>query len=192
MKKSNIIILIVSILVFLAASGFLIKPMMSEIKDYESQKESIGISILNFKSIKEKLSQQKRIQLNADLDKMQETLPEDPGIPDLLVQIQALAASSGVAVSNFSFSLADNKSGSLLSASDANLSGKAQEGFPKLGINLSVSGVYSSIKSFMRTVENNIRIMDIISLRITGPKSDSSEMSANLEIATYYKENKEK
>jgi len=189
MKKTNIIILIVSILLFLGTGSLLIKPMMAEIDNYKKQKEISDSTIVNLKSVKKTLIDQNKLQENADLLRIRETLPNDPGIPDLLIQIQALSSNTGVAMSNFSFQSLDGGNKSLLSASDASLSGDIAKGdFSTIKISMGITGVYSSIKSFIKAVENNLRIMDITSLKLTGPKSnDSLEMSADLEITAYYK-----
>ncbi|MFH0969190.1 MAG: type 4a pilus biogenesis protein PilO [Patescibacteria group bacterium] len=189
MKKNNLIILIVSTAISLGVGIFLIRPMMTEADDYRIQKDSSDNSISSLRLVKGSLINQKKVQESADLSKIQETLPYDPGIPDLLIQIQALSSNSGVAISSFSFQIPEDDAVSLLAASDAALSGNsANSNFSNVKISISVTGVYSSIKSFIRSVENNIRIMDIVSLDLNGPKSkDSLEMSADLEIFAYYK-----
>lgn len=190
MKKINIIILAVSALAFFGAGLFLIRPMMAEIDDYSSKTEASDIAITSFNVIKKTLIGQKKIQETADFGKIQETIPiGDPGIPDLLVQIQALSSKSGVAIKDFSFAVSDGTNTSLLSASDAALSGEIANGsFSTIGISINITGIYSSIKSFIKAVENNVRIMDIVELGIRGSEtSDSLEMSADMKINAYYK-----
>lgn len=188
MKKINLIILGVSAAVAIGAGMFLIKPAMDETTVFENKKNQSDDSISSFRSVKKTLEAQNKIKEGADMDKVRAAIPADPGIPDLLVQIQALAAGSGVAITNFSFQIMESGNSSFLSASDDALKGKAGGSeFSTVGISIAISGAYSSIKSFISAVENNLRIMDITALDVAGPKNaESLEMSANMEIAAYY------
>lgn len=188
MKKNTIAILIIAIIISAGTGVFLIKPMMADIENFDQKRTVFEQSISNFKSVKKTLEKEKIIQEKADMNKIYAILPDDPGLPDLLVQIQTLALTSGVAITNFSFNVAENNNTSLLSASDETLKGNiAKANFSTVGISIGISGVYQSIKSFISAVENNLRIMNILSLNINGPSaSDSLEMSADFEIETYY------
>lgn len=187
MDKKSIIILVISIL-FASGAFIFIKPIMAEISKLEADALSLENSKAGLIRTKKDLENKTTVKKNANMEKISETLPADPGIPDLLVQIQAISAKSGVAMDSFSFSLSNEGQKSLLSASDSVLKGEDKgEIFPSVGISMEVTGVYSSIKSFIKNIENNIRIMDINSIKISGPSTkESLEMKASVEISAYY------
>jgi len=189
MKKISTIVLSMSIAIGLGAGWFLIKPIVGEINNFKSDiklSESMKTTINAKKSI---LDSQQNILKEANTDKIKEIFPKDPGVPDLLVQVQNIAYKSGASLRNISFNVNDDSANkSLLTAKTSTLRGEAVNGLPTVDISASVIGIYSSIKSFLSLIENNVRIMDISSINLSVPQSDNAiEISADLSISAYFK-----
>ena len=191
MKKISTIILVVTIVVSGSIGMFLIKPIISEISGFKDDIASFKLMETTINAKKSILESQQKILREADTEKIKEIFPENPGVPDLLVQIQNIAYKSGVALQNISFNVADSFTNkSLLTAKDSTLRGETLSGFPTVEISASVMGVYSSIKLFLTLIENNVRIMDISSINLSIPQVDNAiEITAGLSIVTYFKPN---
>jgi len=189
MKKISTIILSISIAIGLGAGWFLIKPVIGEINNFNDDiklSESMKTTINARKSI---LDSQQNILKEANTDKIKEIFPKDPGVPDLLVQVQNIAYKSGVSLRNISFTINnDSANKSLLTAKTSTLRGEVVSGLPTVEISASVIGIYSSVKSFLSLIENNVRIMDITSINLSVPQSDNAiEISTDLSISAYFK-----
>jgi len=191
MKKISAIILAVAIVISGGIGMFLIKPIMNDIGEFQDDIASFKMMETTINAKKSILESQQKILKDANTDKIQEIFPEDPGVPDLLVQVQNIAYKSGVSLQNISFVVADSfAKGSLLTAKDSTLRGEAISGLPTVEISASVIGVYSSIKLFLTLIENNVRIMDISNINLSIPQTDNAiEITADLSIVTYFKPN---
>ncbi len=189
MKKISIIVLLVTIVVGCGVGMFLIKPMISEISTFRDDIASAKMMETTINAKKIIIDSQQKILKDANTDKIKEIFPSSPGVPDLIVQVQNIAYQSGVSLQNISFIINDDSaSKSLLTAKTSTLRGEAISGLPTVEISVSVIGIYSSMKSFLDLIENNVRLMDVTNVKLSMPQTENAiEMSADLSISTYFK-----
>lgn len=167
---------------------------MEEVKSAEN-------SLAETKVLKEKLTS--LTALYQDNEKMEElgkiffALPQKNDIPSLLVNLESLASQSGLVIKSVGFTedAKKTKSSALDSAGEtltASL-GSVDTAVKSLGVNLVLSGDYSSFVNFLRSAEMNLRLMDIESLSFqqdegifsSEPSLEGSDFSVDLKV--YYR-----
>lgn len=112
-----------------------------------------------------------------DLQKLSLTVPPEPQIPELLVQLEDIARRNGLAVDDVQFNLpASDRLASLAKPTDKNLG--------VVNVKIKMEGDYNNFKNFTADIEKNIRLMDI-SLASLGGGSEGF-MKFEAEISTYY------
>lgn len=74
------------------------------------------------------------------LDKIDKILPDNPKIPELLVQLESLAQTHGMILKSIDF----NKD--------------------ELTAKMQIAGTYQNFKKYLKAVENNLRLLDITNL----------------------------
>lgn len=110
-----------------------------------------------------------------ELSKINVILPDKPGVEDLYSQIEKLVKNNGLLISSLNIPPIETVSASEI-APDDNREAK------KVRINLNVVGAdYTSFKNLLRTLENNLRLMDVESVTFS-PK----EKNVSLDFTTYY------
>lgn len=87
--------------------------------------------------------------LQGDLGKVEIAIPSKEDLPRLLVEIPQLVAQNGMILSNIAFGESDEK----------------VEGYRSTSINLATKGTYLNLKSFLRTLEQNLRLYDVVSIK---------------------------
>lgn len=109
-----------------------------------------------------------------DLQKLSLTVPSEPQIPELLVQLEDIARRNGLAVDDVQFNIP---------ASDR-LAKPADKNLGVVNVKIKMEGDYNNFKNFTADIEKNIRLMDIslVSLNAGG----EGLMKFEVEISTYY------
>lgn len=108
-----------------------------------------------------------------DLQKLSLTIPHDPQIAELLVQLEDMARRNGLAVNDIQFNIQEQ------SAKSAD---KKNTGV--INIELKMEGGYSNFKSFTVDIEKNVRLMDIFGASIDA--AGDGLMQFNIKLSTYY------
>ena len=103
------------------------------------------------------------------LKKLEYILPDGQDVPNLIVQVEAFAVESGLSLKKIDF-----------------LASKDKE-YQILTINLGLSGSYFAFKSFLKIVEDNIRLMDMQTVNFS-PKSgaQTSDIDFEITLRAYY------
>lgn len=94
------------------------------------------------------------------LDKLDYIVPGKQEIPNLIVQIEAIAAKGGLVLGEMRFKTEE----------------KSSEKYNTLIIELSLSGDYASFEKFLSTIEENIRLMDVESITFTSAESEGASL----------------
>lgn len=108
------------------------------------------------------------------------TLPPEENAAGITHQLSGIAAATGVIMQSIS-----------LQRQALRPSFVADEAAKAIGvseINLRLLGSYQALKAFIQSVETNIRLMDVISVRVESPSRtvSSSNLNFNLVINAYY------
>jgi len=149
------------------------------------------------KALKEKLAALTALYQNKEkteeLERIFSALPQKDDIPGLLVNLEALASKSGLIISNISFAEKSEKTKTEADAAAGSVQTSLIPAVKSLGVSLVLSGDYSSFVNFLRSAEENLRLMDIKSLSfqqseqtvLGGALAESSDFSVDLEV--YYR-----
>ena len=115
-------------------------------------------------------------------------LPEDESISSIMAQINAISQASGLAVQSVGLNY--------LPAKPAAITLTSAKGIGSLKLDLKLSGPYSGFKNFLQSLETNIRIMDMQSLKIDPAQSSAQSRAGSqdyfnftLSVITYYQAN---
>ncbi|MBD3282237.1 MAG: type 4a pilus biogenesis protein PilO [Candidatus Portnoybacteria bacterium] len=185
------IIIIILILAFLGVIIFLDVPKVQSIfslrDDIEQKKEE-------FDKEQEMLNRvNKLIELydenKESIDRLEYILPVEKDIPNLIVQLEALAVESGLFLDSIDFFAQDKKARSRAERIRSGAEDNKVENYNTLNISLAAMGSYSALKFFMENVEKNIRIMDIQSINFSSASSGDSDVGLfnfEIKIETYY------
>lgn len=118
-----------------------------------------------------------------DLQKLSLTVPIEPQIAELLVQLEDIARRNGLAVDDVQFDLPAQAG---IPAKDSLLK-SSEKGMGIVKAIIKMEGDYKNFKNFTADVEKNIRLMDItsVSLNVGG----EGLMKFETKISTYYQNN---
>jgi Tfp pilus assembly protein PilO len=179
------------ILVFVAVIVFLDVPMVQGVLNSRNEIESNQSQLVeeqNFMNLLEKLIS--KYKSNEDILKnLDNILPENSDISNLLVQIEALVNAGGLTTKDVHFSIADDKDASKAEIARAGngTRTKITSNYKAVTINLVAAGDYNALKKFLQATEENMRLIDVESISISNETQGSGALF-NFEIVlkTYY------
>jgi len=91
---------------------------------------------------------------------IEELLPDDPGTPQLLTSLEAIAASSGVLIDGIEFVVPENEE-----AAETAIELGLPFGVSFVEVTLTVaSSSYNELKALLANIEANLRLMDVIAV----------------------------
>lgn len=188
-KKKEVIVytgLTLTLLAIAFFGVFALKPTLTTIaalfKEIENQK------IINQK-LQTKINALSQAQVNyslatTNLKLVDEALPKDPDLSQIIYQIEVLAQKEGVTIRSLSFEPVP-----LLGELPLKTVGKEKTFGPQeIGVSLGLSGNYENLKSFLSSLENLRRLASIESFTFAGRKTEEGEtsLSLNLTGTIYY------
>lgn len=156
MKKSFSIPILLFISLILATYLFL--PQYQEFKEASSQVEQMEAQVLETQRYFSNLSQVLENLRNYEdsLEKIESALPDDPSLASLLNFFQKKSSENGLLLNEISqpkITQKEVKKGILA---------KVEETY----LNLSLSGSYSSLKGFLKTLEKSSRLIEVESISL--------------------------
>ena len=149
------------------------------------------VSLRDFEEI------QKRYQNEETLDKIDQALPAKEDLPNLLVQIEALAMENGMFFSSIGFDSNKEKGNSLQMENNSNLGSNSS--YSTTVITLDLLGTYENFKKYLGSIASNLRLMDVVEIGLVAHENKSDnlenasssmaqeEYSFNLKIHVYYR-----
>jgi Tfp pilus assembly protein PilO len=201
MKFIEILILPIAMIGIIAALLWFAHPTYSEIKNITQEIE-----------VKEDTLEKKQ-RLVADIEKLVNqyedikgrvnkvfyALPNEAEIPNVLVQLESLASENGMIFESLKFSKVrqsvQNKTASESSAASSSEVADQQnvvEQIKSVSIDINLTGSYENFKDYLKSLENNIRIMDITSISFSSSSGSSEEgevsdnFSYSVQLKVYY------
>lgn len=191
MTKKNIIILIlifafVVVLFLLDLPAYdnvnLLRGEVKQYKEFLKAKEELAVKVNQLKQVYESRKD--------ELDRVSYVLPTGRDIPNLIVQLEALASENGLILEQLNF-IEPKKSTLITEAEDGNPATELEtaKGYKTLGISLSVSGSYQAFGSFLQALELNIHLMDIKSIDFSVVQTEAPESAVFtfvISLETYY------
>lgn len=157
-----------------------IKPVYGKIQELRGEIRAKTILFSEQRSAVEQID--KLLRELEDIGRLQETLsfalPLKEEIPQVINQYQAIARASGVVIE----ALGLKPLGIVFLKPEPLI-----KGIGALRFNLKISGSYQSLKNFFQALETNIRISDLVSLKMeTGLTPERDFYILNVEVDTYY------
>ena len=187
MNKSYIILLIVLMLGII--SWFLLWPAIQDISKSSQSLNDWQAKLADAQAAKNNLAslQDKYRSLQNKIDQLDQALPAQKDLPGLLVQIDSLAAQSGLVLNSVNFT-------SLSPASSdngiASVQASSALAMKTMKVSLTLSGNYTGLKNFLVALENNLRLSDVNSTSLTVESAGAAagvSGKMNIEFSIYFK-----
>lgn len=122
--------------------------------------------LIDFKSV---------VDENSDL--VNKVLVSEEQVPALLTQIDKIARDSGLAVTKLSYSLGSTATGETA----------AQITYDYVTINLGIDGSFNQLVTFLTTVENAARLIDVVNIRYAHAETETGpQISASVVLISPY------
>ena len=187
MIKTIVIIILglgfVAVVIFLDVPG--VESVLAKRKEIENQKQVL-IDKQDLLARVEKLT--KLYEENKDnVEKTNFILPSSEEIPNLLVQLEALAFEQGLVLGKVDLSTAKKEE----PAQGIEGQQRVIQDYETMIINIGLTGTYEGLKSFLKATEENIRLMDVDSINFgSAPQAEEYEgpqmFNFNIIINAYY------
>jgi Tfp pilus assembly protein PilO len=181
------IIIIVLILSFIGVVVLLDIPMVQGIFDLKNQIKEQQKSLeekQNLISIVEKLRD--TYESNKEtLNKLEYIIPGNQEIPNLIVQMEAIAVKGGLILKEINFTTEEksNTKNQEAGSGEKQIAGD----YKSLTVDANLTGDYAAFERFLNTVEENIRLIDIESIIFaTESETEISLFNFNLIFKVYY------
>lgn len=191
MKKT--IVIVVSIFIFVAILFFLDLPAYNQFTSFREEIKSNKEFLQEKEELVAKVSQLKQVYESRknEFDKVYYTLPLGEDIPNLIVQLEALAAENGLLLKSITF--VKKPKAVFVPAEEEGVQGQAavsaEKNYKTVSIALSTIGSYQAFSSFLEALELNVRLMDIKSIGFLSPEKGtegSSIFTFSISLETYY------
>jgi Tfp pilus assembly protein PilO len=167
-----------TLLIVISVAAFLvfINPTYSEVKIMRAESAQYDEALTNSRKLQEErdaLSEKYRMLSPDDLERLNRMLPDNADNIRLILNIQQMAQTYGMAISSIKFdtaSAAAAKAGgtttsaaaaSAISAADA---AKAQRDYGDFELEFTTTGSYENFQKFLKDMERSLRITDIQSI----------------------------
>lgn len=135
----------------------------TKIKSFDSALEASK----EFKSREEELGVERSKLSSEGLNRLEAFLPDNVNNIQLILDLDALAARSGVRLSNFSIGDQTSEGESVEPGNSGALSLKSDEVLGSIDLSVTATGTYTAFQSFLRATEQSLRLLDITSITVT-------------------------
>lgn len=191
-------------LIGIAIAGFFTftNPFYENVLADRKQVASYNEALDNSKALeaeRDKLTQKYNSFDSENLSKLQKLLPDNVDNIRLILEIEQIAAPYGMILKGIKYSATDNAKAAVSTAGVAQRSAVSLVTAKDYGIwdlEFSTTGIYNNFLNFTRDLENNLRIVDIISIQFSSisnselkPPLNPSSMESykyNFKIRTYW------
>ncbi len=195
MKSSHIVIIIL-VVAFIGVVAFLDLPAYNKVSLLQKEIKISGDFLQERQELLIKVNQLKGIYESHknDIDKIYSVLPLKKGIPDLIVQFEALAAENGLILEKINFTEKPVQKSTNTGAGggeNPQASQESQIDYKTLVVPLSLSGSYESFENFLKALELNVRLADIKSIDFSfsqGTLAGSSILNFKINLEVYYQQ----
>ena len=183
------IVVIILLLGFIAVVIFLDVPKVQEILDLRRKVETQEEALFQKEELMARVEKLKnKYEDNEEsLTKVNYILPSEEEIPNLIVQLEAMALEAGLILERIEFHLSQETGQSRAAVRDSTQ--EVVEDYKTLSINLDLVGGYFAFKNFLELIEENIRLMNIDSISFSPQYSEETELllfNFNTILTTYY------
>jgi len=185
MKKNAVIL--ISVVVFFAILFLLVLPTYNKTGLLRGMLKDDTNSLKETEEVFAKANQLKQVYeaRKDEINKVYYILPSGSDIPNLIVQLEALASENGLILDKMNFIKKTLIKKIATEETATTPESEPQKEYKTLGVTLSLVGNYNSFKSFLEALELNMRLMDIKSITFSGQK-EAVGFTFNIELEAYY------
>lgn len=174
---------------FIAAAGALIfwaaRPIWDDILKLRAEQADVRAALASLRDLQklrdELLATYDAIPKNK-LDRLNELLPSDKKISDILVNLEKMTQERGMQMKKVEFS--KDSGGS--SAASRGAIAKKSSSVPEVSYAFSVIGSYEALRSLLAALEKNLRIADVDVINFTSGAKDSKLWEFAITAKSYY------
>lgn len=178
------LIIIILLLGFIAVVVVLDVPGVQKVLDLRSNITSEKERLLDKQELFAKVQELTRAYEDnkESVEKTEYVLPSSEKIPDLIVQVEALAFEQGLLLESIDITAIKEETGRTAEIPEE----KTAANYKTLSISIKFIGSYESFKSFLKAVEENIRLMDISSVDFSSETEEADIFRFGITLTTYY------
>lgn len=195
-KYIKILIIIEVIMVFVLGYMYLVKPKFNQLtnsmailKDKNTELSEIQNYQTKSEDLRKEYEDVKNQNLN-DIKKLQNILPQEKELPELMAQIEALGDRQGLILADITINNSSNVGSTSSSDKEKqDAANNARDIIREIEVSVSIlggDGTYDKVKSFLSAMENHIRLIDITSFSF-----DEKMTSYSVVFKTYFLKNNE-
>jgi len=181
-KYYVLVLIIVFILILILVGNFVLKPKYNKVRYGGSSNLKTHLELINTQ--KNYITSLKKLKSNfsninkKEVEKLLDILPSQKDIPGLFVQLEDIAQGQNLTLT--SIDIAEEEGITIIGSESGGKTTAPEIKKLKININLQDSS-YQSLKDFLTSVENNLRLFDIVSLTF-----GQNVSSFDLNLITYY------
>ena len=177
----SIIVIIISITTFI----LFVRPQYTEIKELEAQSSQLDGVLDNARKLqrlRDDLLQKQQEITGADVARLEKLIPENSDNVKLILEFQKIAEQYNLQIETASSSK-DNEE---VEAGGQNIDIETKD-YGIITIDFTLSGAYDDFISFLKSVEENLRLADVRSMSISPAGGENiGSYSYTLSIDTYW------
>ncbi len=179
-----------------------IKPQLETLKE---KNLDVAVKGTDLRAKEEQVENLKELEpkikaAQSTVKKLAIALPEGEEIPEILVQVESMASSSGLSITSFSPSkeqlmeiateeteeegvavMEGATEGAMMRATEP-----AEPTVSAYDFSMTVEGPYSAVVKFLNTLETNLRPIKITQTDLTGEPGGNPKVSASFDMQAYY------
>ena len=121
-----------------------------------------------FKDREARLLEERAALSPEGLERLEAFLPNNVNNIQLILDLDALAARSGVRLSNFNVGDQTAEGGPATAADGEGLALESTSAIGFIEITLTAEGTYSAFQTFLKATEQSLRMLDLVSLNVEG------------------------
>ncbi|MFZ5559666.1 MAG: type 4a pilus biogenesis protein PilO [Patescibacteria group bacterium] len=180
------IIIIILILGFIALVVFLDVPGVQNILELRKSIASEKEKLLDKQELFAKVERlvQAYEENKESVEKIDHILPSGEKIPDLIVQLEALAFEQGLSLENIDIITIKEEESRV---PQATLTEKPAVTYKTMSVSMKIVGSYEAFKAFLKSVEENLRLLDINSVEFTTESKEGGKVFGfEVRLITYH------
>jgi len=182
-KYFSLVILFIIIIIFIVAYQFLLKPKYNSIisgQEISNKKQEYLDKMKYFNQLKSLRRVYDSIDIK-NLEKVNSIINNKNNQEEIFREIEYIANSNGLTLNNLKVSALDNSSTKLNNIIGSKYKNKLFDKIEIVKVDFDLLNVsYDNLISVLKTIENNLRIMDVISIDFAADVNQAS-----LELYTY-------
>lgn len=181
----NIISIIVSI-ISIGIFVLIVQPEYKEIKSMQAQERELEGVLSNarrLQSLRDSLLDKRNRISNADVGRLEKLIPESADNVKLILEFEQIAERYGLKIQAASATRESETATENTTRQNFDIQTKD---YGIISLDFTINGGYNEFISFLKDIEQNLRITDIRSLTVTPPQGLDSTFGYQINIDTYW------